>query len=125
MIHKGSCHWKAVQYEVEAAENLSVTECNCSICSKSGYLHLIVEKEKFNLLTGREQLATYTFDTHEAKHYFCKICGIKSFYIPRSHPQGVSINVRCLDEGSIKSISITPFDGKNWEESMAKQNNLV
>ncbi len=95
MIHKGSCHCKAVTYEIEASATLDVTDCNCSICSKSGYLHLIVNKEKFKLLSGKDNLNTYTFDTGEAKHLFCKTCGIKSFYIPRSHPDSYSVNVRC------------------------------
>ena len=104
VIHKGSCHCGAIKYEVEASEDLEISECNCSICSKSGYLHLIVPRSKFHLLFGADSLETYTFDTHEAKHYFCKICGIKSYYLPRSHPEGISVNVRCLDELTIKSI---------------------
>ena len=75
-------------------------------------------KEKFKLLSGEDNLTTYTFDTAEAKHFFCKTCGIKSFYIPRSHPDGYSVNVRCLDESTIKSIKIKPFDGKNWEDNI-------
>ena len=120
MIHKGGCHCGQVKYEVEAPESLEVTECNCSICSKSGYLHLIVEKSQFKLLSGGESLSTYTFDTHEAKHLFCKHCGIKSFYIPRSHPDGVSVNVRCLDDSTIQSMNIRQFDGKNWEDNIDK-----
>jgi len=118
MKHRGSCHCGAVSYEVEAPADLEVTECNCSICSKSGYLHLIVANTDFKLLSGEDDLITYTFDSGEAKHLFCKNCGIKSFYIPRSHPDGFSVNVRCLDESTIKSIKITPFDGKNWESSI-------
>jgi hypothetical protein len=115
MKYTGGCHCGAVIYEVEAPEDLEVTECNCSICSKSGYLHLIVPKSKFRLLAGHDGLATYTFDTHEAKHLFCKTCGIKSFYIPRSHPDGVSVNARCLDGVEVDSLKIEHFDGKNWE----------
>ena len=124
MIHRGGCHCGAVRYEVEAPEDLKVTECNCSICSKSGYLHLIVPRSRFRLLGGEDNLATYTFDTHEAKHLFCKTCGIKSFYIPRSDPDGFSVNVHCLDDATIKSIKIEQFDGKNWEESMRKRKSL-
>ena len=120
MIYTGGCHCGAVSYKVEASDDLNVIECNCSICSKSGYLHLIVHKTKFKLLSGEESLETYTFDTHEAKHLFCKICGIKSFYIPRSHPHGISVNVRCLDENQIKSMTIDQFDGKNWEDNIQK-----
>ena len=116
--HKGGCHCGAVRFEVEAPQDLEVTECNCSICSKSGYLHLIVPQSRFKLLCGAENLVTYTFDTREAKHLFCKTCGIKSYYVPRSHPEGFSVNVRCLDESTIKSVKIEPFDGKNWEASI-------
>ena len=120
MIHRGSCHCGAVSYEVEASADLEVSECNCSICSRAGYLHLIVPKSKFRLLTGEENLQTYTFDTHEAKHLFCKTCGIKSFYIPRSHPDGISVNARCLDDSTINSMHVEFFDGKNWEENIDK-----
>ena len=116
--HKGSCHCGAVAFEIEAPADLNVTECNCSIYSRSGHLHLIVPKSRFHLLKGEDNLLTYTFDTHETKHLFCKTCGIKSFYIPRSNPDGISINARCLDDSTIENINIYPFDGKdNWEES--------
>lgn len=118
--HRGGCHCGRVKFEVEAPEDLDVSECNCSICSKSGYLHLIVPKNRFRLLSGEDNLQTYTFDTREAKHLFCKTCGIKSFYIPRSHPEGISVNVRCLDEATIRSIDIEQFDGKNWEANIHK-----
>ena len=120
MLHKGGCHCGAITFEVEAPQHLEVSECNCSICSKSGYLHLIVPKSKFKLLSGADNMTTYTFDTHEAKHLFCKTCGIKSFYIPRSHPDGISVNVRCLDDSTIKSTKIETFDGKNWEANIHK-----
>ena len=118
MLYKGGCHCGAVAFEVEAPETLDVSECNCSICSKSGYLHLIVEQAQFRLLRGEEVLTTYTFDTHEAKHLFCKICGIKSFYIPRSHPDGISVNARCLAGVPIEDMKITQFDGQNWEQAI-------
>lgn len=118
VTHHGSCHCGAVQFEVDAPADLDVTECNCSICSRSAYLHLIVPRTRFRLLAGEDNLSTYTFDTHEAKHLFCKTCGIKSFYIPRSHPDGVSVNARCLDEATIKSIQVEFFDGKNWEQNI-------
>jgi hypothetical protein len=118
MIHKGGCHCGAVRFEVDAPEDLQVTECNCSICSKTACLHLFVPKSKFKLLSGEDNLSTYTFDTHEAKHLFCKTCGIKSFYIPRSHPDGVSVNVRCMEQSNVRSIHIEAFDGQNWEQSI-------
>lgn len=114
MIYSGSCHCGAVKFEVEAPEKLEVDRCNCSVCTKSGFLHLIVPKSKFKLLCGEEFLTTYTFNTGVAKHTFCKRCGIKPFYTPRSNPDGVDINVNCLDTAP-SEINITDFDGKNWE----------
>ena len=118
VTHHGSCHCGAVQFAVEAPADLDVSECNCSICSRSAYLHLIVPRSRFHLLSGEDNLTTYTFDTHEAKHLFCKTCGIKSFYIPRSHPDGVSVNVRCLDDSTITSMQVEFFDGKHWEQNI-------
>ncbi len=118
VTHTGSCHCGAVSFEVDAPAELEVSECNCSICSRSAYLHLIVPRSRFRLLSGEDNLSTYTFDTHEAKHLFCKTCGIKSFYIPRSHPDGVSVNVHCLNETTIKSMQLEFFDGKNWEQNI-------
>ena len=115
MIYTGGCHCGAVKFEVEAEEKVICQDCNCSICSKSGYLHLIVPKSKFRLLQGQDNLVTYTFGTGEARHLFCKSCGIKSFYIPRSNPDGIDINLRCLDEQP-DEVTIEPFDGRNWEQ---------
>lgn len=119
MIYRGSCHCEAVQFEVEAPDTVVCQSCNCSICSKSGFLHLIVPKSKFSLLKGGGFLTTYTFGTGEAKHMFCAICGIKSFYIPRSNPDGYDVNVRCLDPQPDKII-VEDFDGKNWEQHAHK-----
>jgi hypothetical protein len=116
MIHSGSCHCGRVRFNVEAPEEIQATECNCSICSRTGYLHLIVPKSRFVLLQGAEHLSSYIFNTGVAKHLFCKVCGIKSFYIPRSNPDGYSVNVRCLDDATIRKITIVAFDGKDWEE---------
>ena len=114
MKFTGGCHCGAVRFEVEAPEEIEVEDCNCSICSISGYLHMIVPKSAFTLLTDESALSLYTFNTGVAKHYFCKTCGIKAFYIPRSNPDGVDVNVRCLDV-SPSNMHIVPFDGKNWE----------
>jgi hypothetical protein len=118
--HTGGCHCGRVRFEVIAPAALEVADCNCSICSKSGFLHLIVPAERFKLLTGREALSTYSFNTHVARHYFCATCGVKSFYVPRSHPDGISVNARCIDPGTIESMSVTPFDGKDWEKGRAQ-----
>lgn len=117
--HTGGCHCGRIRFEVRAPAQLVVAECNCSICAKSGYLHLIVEKDRFALMRGEDALTTYTFNTGVAKHYFCSHCGIKSFYIPRSHPDGVSVNARCIDGGTIESMSVRTFDGQHWESARA------
>lgn len=114
MKHAGGCHCGAVRFEVDAPDDMEVEECNCSICRMTGFLHLIVPKSAFVLLRGEESLSLYTFNTGVAKHYFCSTCGIKSFYIPRSNPDGVDVNVRCLDAPP-KTLRIVPFDGSNWE----------
>ncbi len=119
MKYKGSCHCQAVQFEIEAPEILEVDECNCSICAKSGFLHLILPLSKFNILRGADSLTTYTFNTGVAKHTFCKVCGTKPFYTPRSNPDGIDINVNCLDTKP-KTINITRFDGRNWENNAHK-----
>lgn len=124
MIHTGSCHCGAVQIEITAPENIDAYECNCSMCERTGFLHLIVAKDAFKLLKGQESLMTYTFNTHVAKHYFCKICGCKPFYIPRSNPDGFSINVRCLDKSTLKEINLLPFDGQNWEANAQSLSHL-
>lgn len=114
MLYQGGCHCGEVKFEIEAPERVKCVDCNCSICAKSGYLHLIVPKSKFKLLQGESHLTTYTFNTGVAQHRFCKICGVKSFYIPRSNPDGYDINVRCL-EPIPKQLEVEFFDGKNWE----------
>jgi len=118
MLWKGSCHCGAVSFSVEAPTSIEVEQCNCSICSKSGFLHLIVPKAHFHLLNGKDALSTYSFNTGVAKHYFCKHCGIKPFYIPRSNPDGVDVNVNCLDSKP-PDIKVVQFDGQNWEDNAA------
>lgn len=118
--HTGGCHCGRVRFEVLAPAKIEVLECDCSICSKYGYLHLIVPDDQFKLLQGKESLTLYTFNTRTAKHFFCSVCGVKSFYKPRSHPEGISVNARCIDAGSIESMSITPFDGRDWEKGRAE-----
>jgi len=117
-VHWGGCHCGRVRFEVTAPAAISVAECNCSICAKSAYLHLIVPKSRFRLLQGEEFLTTYTFNTGVAQHRFCKVCGIKSFYVPRSDPDGISVNARCLDAGTVTRTDVRPFDGRNWETAI-------
>ena len=116
--HRGGCHCGRVRYEVDAPADIRADECNCSICRMSGYQHLIVPRHAFRLLAGGGDLTTYTFLTGVAQHYFCRHCGVKSYYVPRSHPDGISVNVRCLDPATIRSVTIAPFDGANWEQNI-------
>ena len=118
--HTGSCHCGRVRFEVLAPAALSVSECNCSMCSRTGYLHLIVTADRFTLLTGRDVLSTYTFNTGTARHLFCSFCGVKSFYVPRSHPDGYSVNARCLDPGTVTGMTVLQIDGRNWEKQYPK-----
>ena len=113
--HTGGCHCGKVRFEVIAPEVLEVEECNCSMCGKSGYLHLIVPADRFRLLSGADALTTYTFNTGTARHLFCSVCGIKSFYVPRSHPDGFSVNARCIDSQTVKRVRIREFNGREWE----------
>jgi len=116
ILHTGGCHCGRVRFEVDAPAALTASECNCSICARTGYLHLVVPRSRFRLLQGDESLTTYTFNTGTAKHLFCSVCGIKSFYVPRSHPDGYSVNVRCLDLSTIERVEIKPFNGREWEK---------
>jgi hypothetical protein len=116
---KGGCHCGAVRFEVLAPDDVEVDDCNCSICSKTGYLHLIVPKERFRLLSGADKITTYEFNTRTAKHLFCSVCGIKSFYVPRSHPNGYSVNFRCLNREDFQEVRVVSFDGRHWEQHAA------
>ena len=115
MLFYASCHCKAVQLEMEADSPLKAIRCNCSMCQKSGLLHLITPASKFRLLKGEDNLSCYTFNSHIAKHYFCTTCGIRPFYIPRSNPDGYSVNALCLDPYP-ENLEVEPFDGQNWEK---------
>ena len=121
VVHSGGCHCGRVRFEVTAPASISVAQCNCSICAKSAYLHLIVPKSRFRLLQGEEFLTNYRFNTGVAQHLFCKVCGIKSFYVPRSDPDGISVNARCLDPGTVTRMEVKPFDGQNWEAAIRRK----
>ena len=115
--YEGGCHCGRVRFRVTATLD-RVSECNCSMCAKKGYLHLIVAPEQFELLSGADALTTYEFNTNVAKHRFCRVCGVHAFYTPRSDPDKVDVNVRCLDGVDASSLLITRFDGRNWEEAI-------
>jgi hypothetical protein len=116
----GSCHCGRVRFRV-TADLTGVTECNCSICIKKGFLHLIVAPERFELISGEDDLTTYRFNTKTAEHTFCKVCGVHGFYVPRSDPDKIDVNVRCLDGIDLSSISVDPFDGRNWEAAIGER----
>jgi len=115
--HAGGCHCGRVRFEVEAPADLALLDCNCSMCSRSAFQHLIVPRKRFRLRSGAGDLVEYRFGTGAARHLFCGTCGVKSFYVPRSHPDGYSVNARCLDPGTVTSMTIRPFNGRHWESA--------
>lgn len=116
-VLEGGCHCGAVRYRATVRSREAV-ECNCSICTKKGFVHLLVAEEDFELLRGADALTTYTFGTHTAKHHFCRHCGIHSYYRPRSHPERIDVNVRCLEGVEPSDFRLSTFDGQNWEGSV-------
>lgn len=117
--YTGGCHGRAVRFEVDAdLASAEILDCNCSICTKKGFLHLIVEPADFRLLAGEESLVEYRFNTGQAIHKFCEKCGIHPFYTPRSHPDMVDVNARCLDQVDPRALATQPFDGRNWEANV-------
>jgi hypothetical protein len=114
--YQGGCHCGRVRIEVTAQIDEAI-ECNCSICTKKGLLHLIVEPKQFRLLTPQDAVAVYQFNTKTAKHYFCPTCGVCSYYIPRSHPDKIDVNVRCVEGITLAELIIIPFNGREWEKS--------
>ncbi len=113
VTHRGGCHCGRVRFELQAPAQVQALDCNCSICRMSDFLHLIVPASQFRQLSGADALVEYTFNTGAARHRFCRHCGIKSFYIPRSHPDGIDVNVRCLDPGTVTQLTVTAFDDGN------------
>jgi hypothetical protein len=120
VTHRGGCHCGAVAFEVQAPAHLTVSECNCSVCRMTGFLHLIVPRARLRLLRGAEALSEYRFNTRTAQHLFCRHCGVKSFYVPRSNPDGYSVNLRCLDRATIAAVTVEPFDDNDRTASDAK-----
>ena len=119
ITHSGGCHCKAVRWEVDLPPAFEAEDCNCSICAMSGNIHVIVPSTRFRMIKGKDALQEYTFNTGGAKHRFCKICGVKSFYIPRSNQDGYAITYRCIDNWMDLDVTINPFDGQNWEANAA------
>jgi hypothetical protein len=115
----GGCHCGAVRFQADVSRAVEALDCNCSICAAAGFLHLIVPHEDFRLLSGAEALTSYRFGTGAANHLFCSVCGIKSFYQPRSHPAAWSVNLNALNDASALEVTVTPFDGRHWERAKA------
>jgi hypothetical protein len=119
VIVSGGCHCRAVRFEAKVASAVDVLDCNCSICAATGFRHLIVPHSDFRLLSGESALTHYRFGTGSADHLFCSVCGVKSFYQPRSHPDAWSLNVNALDDASGLAMTVRTFDGRNWEKARA------
>ncbi|KAM1011969.1 hypothetical protein ACFX2C_047252 [Malus domestica] len=118
VMHEGGCHCKNVRLRVKAPSSVVAWSCNCSNCSMRGNTSFIVPAERFQLLNDSEQfLTTYSFGTHMAKHTFCNVCGITSFYRPLSNPDGVVITFRCVDPRTLARVEIKYYNGQNWEAS--------
>jgi hypothetical protein len=118
-LHEGGCHCGRVRFRVRVERHVAL-DCNCSICAKKGFLHLIVPLDAFELLQGEADLALYEFNTKTAKHRFCRSCGVHPFYTPRSHPDELDVNVRCLDGDALSEFEVRTFDGANWEQAVSK-----
>ena len=117
-IHKGQCHCSAVQFSFTAPSIVDVTVCDCSICNMTGYQHVFIPQKDLKFITGEDHLELYTFNTGAAKHLFCKTCGIKPLYIPRSHPDCYSVNLRCVTPATLDVGKHIPFSGSNWEQNI-------
>ena len=119
ITHHGGCHCRRVRFDVDAPVSPELLDCNCSICTMTGFQHLIVASMRFRLLSGANDLVEYRFNTGAARHLFCRHCGTKSFYVPRSHPDGISVNARCLDAGTLIAPTITRFDDADRDAATA------
>ncbi|MBT8447169.1 MAG: GFA family protein [Gammaproteobacteria bacterium] len=117
VTHRGGCHCGAVHFEFDAPADIVAHQCNCSMCDKVGFEHIIVPASRFRLTGGADALTEYRFNTGTARHLFCRICGVKSFYVPRSNPDGFSVNLRCVDQSTVRCVTREPFDGRNWEQN--------
>ena len=120
----GGCHCGAVRFEIALTDEAEAQTCNCSICAMTGFIHIIVPESRFRLLRGRDQITTYTFNTGVAQHLFCSVCGVKSFYRPRSNPDGWSVNARCIDEDARPTLRLGAFDGRHWEDHAGELSHL-
>jgi len=118
--YRGSCHCGRIRLEADG-ELEAVSICNCSICHRTGYLHWTVPPDAFRLVAGEGEYATYEFGSRVAKHYFCRTCGISPFRVARSEPDRIDVNVRCLEGVDVETLSVSRFDGQNWEQEMERR----
>mmetsp|Transcript_21821 Transcript_21821/g.56804 ORF Transcript_21821/g.56804 Transcript_21821/m.56804 type:complete len:135 (+) Transcript_21821:217-621(+) len=119
VTHKGACHCGAVRFEVDAPAKVVAWDCNCSVCSMKRSMHMIAPASRFRLLAGEDSLTLYQFGGRQARHYFCRICGVQSYYVPRSNPDGVAVTVACIQPGTMAELDVRAFDGQNWDVSYA------
>ena len=120
VTHSGSCHCRAVTFEVDAPSDVTVWECNCSICAMKRNTHFVVPACRFRLLTGADDLTEYRFNTGVARHRFCRVCGVQAFYHPRSNPDGIAVTIHCITSRTLTSVTTNRFDGKDWEGYIGK-----
>lgn len=119
VLHCGGCHCGGVRFEVQAPPDVTVWDCNCSICHMKRNTHFIVPGSCFRLTQGEDLLTLYQFETKTAKHLFCRVCGVQCFYVPRSNPDGYAVTVNCIDPGTLKSVTVKSYNGQDWEGSYA------
>jgi hypothetical protein len=110
----GGCHCGAVRFEVLLPDVVKAETCTCSMCHKTGFIHIVVPESRFR--ADDAVLTSYRFNTRLAEHLFCPTCGVKSFYRPRSNPDGWSVNARCLDDPGEVKLDLSVFDGAHWED---------
>jgi hypothetical protein len=120
MWRAGGCHCGAVRFAADLPDAFETEDCNCSICAMSGNIHVIVPASRFRLVQGQDNLTEYSFNTHTARHLFCRTCGVKSFYVPRSNPDGFAVTWRCLDDWRSLDVTVVPFDGQEWEANAGR-----
>ncbi len=113
---EGSCHCKAIAFELEA-DLTYLVDCNCSVCRRKGALWHGATDAQLTITQGEDALSAYQFLTKTATHYFCKTCGVHPFVRPRLNPKAWAVNIRCIDEVDLASLPVIPFDGHNWEEA--------
>ncbi|WP_417476061.1 GFA family protein [Maricaulis sp.] len=121
-VRHGGCHCGAVRFGAQLPDNVVALSCNCSICAKTGFIHVIVPGADFRITQGEDMLTEYRFNTGQAKHYFCRQCGVEAFNVPRSHPDDWSANLRCFDKDAGLLPRFQEFDGANWEANAASIN---